>query len=351
MADFVGESFDPSPTFGSESLGLIPGYGFEQCAAHVFPPNPLFMFTDDGSSILQGPITGGTRINVVDLDLSFIDTSCDDSFTGVVIDPTKWTSSSSGSGSVSQNDQITLQTGTTPSSSATLTSVPLFQEFIDFGLTFNIQTDVIGAPPPSPFRFLDVELQINASNYFRISRLFDSSAGHVFRFTTVIGGTTVDDVFVDTDIMAGTLRVVRIAGRLTVYINSSVMYDDNPFSPDVDTSLVIRCVNGSSTVGYGCKTILDNFAVSTLILLGQEPCPIHMLGLSTLKFGSPEARLPGKASLYVYTCEGLVLSAIGAFEYVMSDEFIILNTQEIGIGVLGDTALRNLTTGRVGFTV
>lgn len=315
---------------------------------YVYGPSS-FAFLDDGSIELRGPIEGGTNVNMLGVTP---DTSGDDDFAGVVIDPLKWVASAAGSGSVVQNDELQLRTGTVPNSSAVLTSVPTFGLQSDVKVDWRVATDVIASPPAATTRLFDAELYVDVNNYLRVSRIFDTTipSRHAFRITCVVGGTVVDDVFVLDQSIGGTLRIVRIRNHVIVYLNSTVLYDDDPFLSATTAQLVFRAVNPSLVDPYDFTTVLDNFRVGALVLLDGIPAELLLLG-ETLRFSTPAMTTPRDSTISVYVRSGLVAQLSGAFEYFLASEFKMLDGDGASIGVVGDATLRNLPSGRLGFEV
>jgi lysophospholipase L1-like esterase len=303
---------------------------------------------DDGSRVAQGSTDGGSPITLVGGGL--VNTACDDDFTGVVIDAAKWATSLVGSGTVQQDDELLLRTGASASSSASLVSVPTFGPVVDIRAAFEIRTDVLRHSPTDVVRFFDFELQLNASNYFRASRLYDPVFGHGFQFTAVVGGVTVDRVVVQNqEVVSGTLRVVRVAGRIIVSINSVVLYDDNPWLAVAPANIVFRAVNESAAVGYDVLTVLDDFSVATVLLVGREPATVVRGDATYCRAISPPAAMPGKVSIAAYTCAGRVVRINDAFEYLPAQQFVVMDASGVTIGILGDGTLRN--AGGSGFEV
>ena len=338
MADFSGEGFRictlvPTPT----------------------PPTPPAIL---GYS--TGPIEGGTRLTFVGgtmpggAPIVFVDTSRDDDFAGVVIDPTKWVASTTGSGSVAQDDALLLRTGAVANSSAVLTSVPAFGTVVDLRATWSIGQAVMSSPPADTTRFLDVELRVDASNYFRVSRVFDVDAPdrHLFRIVCVMGGTTVEDIVLSNDAVRGTIRVYRIRNRVLVYLNSFLVYDYAPFSTDADAYVVFRAVNPSATESYAFTTTVDSFEVATVALFDDDPAVVRLLSTPTaVRIESPLVALPKTASISVYTAAGLVVYLQSVFVYSLTFEFRVLTAGGAAIGIVNDRTLRNTTSDRPGFLV
>lgn len=325
--------------------GVVYGTGF------VYGPLAI-AFLDNGSQTLRGPIIGGTEVNVLG---ALPDVSCDDSFVGVVINPAKWTTAVVGSGSVVQNNGLRMRTGATPNSSAELASVPVFGSRQHLSVSFTIEGDVLQAPPAALTRFLDFELRVNATNFFRLSRVFDPAVtgGHAFRITCVLGGVTVDDVYIVHTATSGSLSLQRIDNRVIVFLNSSVVYDKTPFATAASTTAVFRAVNPSLVNGYDFTTRLNSFTVPALVLLGAEPAVVLRHDSSSLRLSTPAVLTPRRVSLRVYACVGNIADVLDAFLYEMTEQFKIVNQLDgsLTVGLLGDSTLRNLSNGRLGFQV
>lgn len=310
--------------------------------------DPAFLLLDDGSRVAQGSVDGGTAVTIVG-DGGFVDDSCDDDFSGVVIDPTKWSTFEVGSGAVTQDDGLTLRTGVVVSSSAALTSLQAFEPVVDLSFFFTIETDVVSFPPSETVRFLDVELQIDANNYWRASRLFDPTFGHGFHFTAVVGGVTVDEIILqDQSATSGVIRLTRVGGRVRFCLNGNVLYDDNPFVQQ-GARLVLRAVNESASVAYDVWTFLEEFDVGTVVLFGQQPGSVVRIGDTYVRVLTPASDIPRTVPVEIWTCEGLVERVNDAFEYLPAQQFVVMDASGVTIGILGDGTLRN--AGGSGFEV
>jgi hypothetical protein len=319
------------------------------------PTNPA-SFLADGTFVLDGPIDGGTEITFIGGNdtlgpLDYVDTDCDDSFTGAVIDATKWTTAVTGSGTAVQNNELSLRTGVTVNSSAELRSFGTFDVVSDLRVDFRISTDLDLHVPASTVRFFDFELFVDANNYFRVSRVFDTTipARHAFRITCVIGGSTVDNLVVLTAPTSGCLRLVRVKNRVIVYFNSMVMYDSNPFLSATRAQAIFRVINPSGVNQYDFTTIIDNFAVATMVLFGEEPGAVKRLGETFIRVESPAVPTPRTVAVAVYTCAGLLFRILDAFDYELTTQFKVLSVGTVTAGILNDRTLRNLAGGRLGF--
>lgn len=322
----------------------------------VPPPVAPSAFLDDGNTVLEGTTDGGAAVTVLGgtegladpTALDYLDESCDDDFSGGVLDASKWGAVVAGGGSVSADQVLRIRTGSSGLSSVVVTSVPAFRSVADLRLSFTIEQDVVRRPPSASFRFFEVELNVSATTYFRIARLYDAVMGHIMRISCVIGGTTVENVVTASTASSGTMRIVRVRGRLVVWLNSSRLYDGAPFVADTDARLVFRTANDAA-VGYDCSVAIDDFQVATIALFGQEPGEILRVEEDQVRFAAPAAQLPGVVSIEIYTCAGLVVRLLDAFRYVLSFEFLVLQSQTASVGLLNDRTLRNLFAGRQGF--
>jgi len=354
VADFPGEGFDSGASFGEATIDSVVSQGFQVCT-QLPPPSPTPPAIIE--AVVDGPIEGGTILTLIGgttdgLPNVFIDTSRDDSFTGVVIDPTKWTASTTGSGTVVQDDDLRLRSGTTVNSSAVLTSVLTFDPIVETQVSFDIITNVVGLPPAATTRFFDFELRVDASNYFRVSREFDASLPprfrHIFRITCVMGDATVENVIVPNDTRGGILRLTRVRNRVVVRANSFVIYDGAPFDPDASVSVVFRAVNPSLTQPYDFTVALDDFVVPALILFANEPALVREVAADFIRTESPEVRTPRTVTLRVYLASGFLTELVDAFTYLLTFEFRVLSNAGTSIGFVNDRTLRNRTAGRPG---
>jgi len=356
MADRTGADRDPTAGFSAFDITAEVLGAMSRCAERPMPPVPPappdFLFDAAG-----GPIEGGTDLimsggsDAYARPYVYTDTTFDDDFTGAVIDVALWWTGVTGSGTVTQDDRLLLRSGTTPNSSARLTSVGTFGATGAFEAAFTIETDVIDQPPADTTRLFDFELQVDASNYFRVSREFDASlpAGsrHIFRFLCVVGGTTVEDVITPSTMLSGTIRITRVRNRVIVEANGTRIYDAAPFTVTA-ASVVFRVANPSATHPYDFTTSVDDFSCPTVVLFGDEPALIREVSASLVRVESPAVATPRTVSITVWTAAGLALTVPDAFTYELSFEFLILQEAGTTIGLVGDRTLRNLRTGRYG---
>lgn len=337
MADFVAEGF--------RICTLTPA---------PIPSTPPSLI----EAVADGPIEGGTILTLIGGTTGgsanvFIDTSRDDPFTGAVIDLAKWVASTAGSGTVVQDDDLRLRSGTTVASEAVLTSVGTFDRVSEVQVAFSIVTSVVRLPPAATTRFLDFELRVNNSNYFRVSREYDAGlpAGRrdIFRVICVVGGATVEHVIIPSDTRGGILRLTRVRNRVIVRANSFVIYDGAPFVAQAPASVVFRAVNPSATQPYDFTVALDDFVVPVMVLFGNEPALVREVAADYIRSESPEIRTPRTVSLRVYTASGFLTELVDAFGYFLTFEFRVLsNPAGTSIGIVNDRALRNRTAGRPG---
>jgi hypothetical protein len=332
------------------------GEGFRICTQvpSPIPPTPPSLI----EAVADGPIEGGTILTLIGGTSGgspniFIDTSRDDDFAGVVIDPAKWVASTAGSGTVVQNDDLRLRTGTAVLSEAVLTSFDTFDPVSEVQVGFSIVTSVVRFPPAATTRFLDFELRVDATNYFRVSREYDASlpAGRrdIFRVTCIVGGATVEHVIIENDTRGGVLRLTRVRNRVIVRANSFVIYDGAPFVAQAPAYVVFRSVNPSATQPYDCTVALDSFVVPAMVLFGNEPALVREVAADYIRTESPEVRTPRTVTLRVYTASGFLTELVDAFGYFLTFEFRVLsNPAGTSIGIVNDRALRNMTAGRPG---
>lgn len=336
MADFAAEGF--------RICTLVPS---------PIPPTPPAII----EAVTDGPIEGGTILTLIGGTTGgspnvFTDTSRDDDFTGAAIDPLKWVASTTGSGSVVQDDDLRLRSGTSVSSSAVLTSVATFDPVGEVRVSFEIVSPVVRLPPAATTRFLDVELQIDASNYFRVSREYDAALPadrrHIFRVTCVVAGAITEHVIIPNDTRGGVIRITRVRGRVVVRVNSFVIYDSAPFVT-TPAYLVFRAVNPSATQPYDFTVALDDFTVPAVVLFGGEPALVREVAADYIRTESPEVRTPRTVTIRVYTASGQIAELVDAFGYFLTFEFRVLsNPAGTSIGFVNDRVLRNRTSGRPG---
>lgn len=299
---------------------------------------------------LRGPITGGTPVSVVG-GAGYVDESLDDEFPGAVVDPGKWTASAVGSGVVSQNDGLFMRTGAAVSSSAVLTSVGTFGPIGQVEFRFSVEVASV-AEPAGAVRYLDVELYVSATRYFRVSRVYDPalpvSARHSLQVTCVVGGVAVDSATIPLQAMAGTVLLTRVRNRVIVEVGGNRLLDSSAFGTEA-ASLIFRAVNPSATYPYDFTTELNDFRVPTVVLFGDEPGHVDSLEESSVRATTPSVRTPRVVDVSIWTAAGEFVRVTRAFEYTVDSEFLAARQSSVTVGVLSDPTLRNRVPGNAGF--
>lgn len=301
---------------------------------------------------IRGPIDGGTLVTVLG-GTGYLDTGLDDDFPGAVLDPGKWVSAVAGSGTVSQNDGLFLRTGTAVSSQASITSVSSLRSVADFQVDFNVAPST-DTSPVALVRYLDAEFYISPTQYLRVSRVYDPAAPvasrNAFLVSCVIAGVEVDSVLVASDALSGTLRLVRVRSKVSVWVGENPIYEGDAFDALSDAVVVFRVANPSATYPFDFTTELTGFVIPTLVLFGDSPGAVQSVSDNALSVKSPSVRTPRTVGISIWTAGGLLVDTPDVFTYVIVSEFVTLADSggTLIAGLLNDTTLRNRTDGHVG---
>lgn len=321
------------PTFGS---GVV-------YAAGVYGGGTLLLAPS------VGPVTGGTEVEISGF--SLLDTSCDDDFSGGVVDPGKWTVATNGAGSAATQSggRLHLAAGVAVGSYARISSVATFLD-VDTEVSFDVQTDVAALVPSAPVELAALRLLIDANNYAQIARKTGGAFGNRYEVTVVVGGIAIESAYLPTSDLTGTLRVIRRGTTIYLYANDIEVLRRSGFPT---TAAKARVQVDNLTAAYSIATDFDNFYVHTMVVLGTEPMLDAQALTSDRVIGTtPPGVRVATVPLYIATATLNLPVLLAAFTYEDATQFVVLAplSGEVNVAITNDTVLRNLQTNRPGFT-
>lgn len=296
----------------------------------------------------SGPVSGGTRVEIAAFGL--LDTSMDDPFDGVVVDPALWTVAVNGAGSAaSESDgRLHLDVGAGAAAYARITSIATVTD-TDAEVSFAVQTDVVALPPATPVELAVLSLWIDANNYAQVSRKTGGAFGDRYEVAVVVGGVTVESAYLPTSDLAGDLRVIRQGSTVYLYANDIEVLRYTAFPT---TAGSIRISTGNLADPYAISTDFDSFLVHTMVVMGTEPMlDAQVLSEDRIIGTTPPGIRVGVVDLNLATAAVSFSALADAFEYLDDAAFTVMAplNGELAITIANDPTLRNRRTGRPGF--
>jgi len=296
-----------------------------------------------------GPVTGGTSVEIAGSDL--LDTAADDDFSGAVIDPVRWIVATNGAGSsaVEGGGHLTLAAGPVAGSYARIDSTVTMLD-TDIEVAFSVQTDVAALVALAPVELAALRLSIDANNYAQVARKAGGAFGDRYEVAVVVGGVAIESAYQPTSELSGSLRIIRRGSTVYLYAGTTELLRRDGFPT---TAAQARVSVANLTAAYAVQTAFDNFFAHTMVVLGTEP----MLDAQVISEGrvlgtTPPGARVGIVDVHVATYAVPAFVIQDAFTYEDAAHFTVLAplSGAVSLTIANDTILRNLRTGRPGFT-
>jgi len=320
------------------------GTGVEYGAGFVY--GEVFYFIDPTS----GPVTGGTPVIIAGK--NFLETSCDDSFDGVTINPALWVVATNGDASAATegDGRLHLSAGPVAGNYARITSIDVVGD-TDIEVDYFVVTPVLALPPPADVELATIMLRVDDNNYARISRMAGPTFGHRYEAVVVVGGVTIESASLLTSDLEGSLRIIRHDDTVYLLAGTTEVLRRTGFSmADAGSRVAVQ----NLTANYAVQSDFADFFVHTMVLFGTEPMlDAVVLSDDRLTGTTPPGVKVEAVDIQFATCLEELQDFSDGFNYVDAAQFVILanvtSGQTVDVLITDDPTLRNLRGGRPGF--
>lgn len=320
------------------------GTGVEYGAGFIY--GEAFFFIDPTS----GPVSGGTPVIIAGA--SFLETSCDDPFDGVTINPALWTVAVNGAASAATegNGRLHLSAGPVAGNYARVTSIDVVGD-TDIEVDFFVVTPVLSLPPLADVELATLMLRVDDNNYARISRKAGPTFGHRYEAVVVVGGVTIESASLLSGDLEGSLRIIRHDDAVYLLAGRQEVLRRTEFSmADAGARIAVQ----NLTANYAIQSDFDNFFVHTMVLFGTEPMLDAVVPSPDRITGTtPPGVDVGTVDIHFATCLEELQDFVDGFTYQDAAQFVILanvtSGQTTDVTITDDPTLRNRRSGRPGF--
>jgi hypothetical protein len=236
----------------------------------------------DSISPDRGPSTGG--VDFVIRGDSFQFPSFDDTFTGVLLDPAKWTDISTGSGSVTTgSSHLQLSSGTTLGSIAGISMISSFTN-IQYEAKVNIPPVTIN--PTATVTLFQMQNFVDANNQANLIVELGSTGTVTLRCQVYLGGSLKDEYTTTWTTGVSTFKILRWNTDVYFYANGSLIllskqgtllsgafrfFVDNRTTTYNIINTVVEYVINRPYVSFGDQVVDDLTVVSNTRARGLTP--------------------------------------------------------------------------------
>ena len=295
----------------------------------------------------RGPSTGGNAF-VID-GSGFANAQWSSFFTGLVLDPLKFTDSSAGTGSATPGSpNLVLSSGAVAGGRGSVSSVATWT---DAQAEAVIYLSPILAYPASEVVLSYMTLYVDASNYAVLGIALGTSASTlVIRAEVVRGGITIGTKEVAWTTGTSNLKILRWGTSLYFYINGELFYKDERFVTTA-ARYILGCTNVAATYTASCRVSAfywrpfavfdgrpahDTTTVSEGRIRGLVPPSWDEKNQDAAYSGLVDVAVVGIGSFKVSD----------AYEYYYVDQLTIINSgsSDIKVSLLSDSLLQTPST-------
>ena len=197
----------------------------------------------DSISPDTGPSTGGQAFVIRGETLYY--PTYDSEFTGVVLDPSKWTDISSGTGSATTgSSHLQLSSGTTTGS---VGGIQMIASHTDVQYEAKINIPSVTVNPTADVILFEMQNYVDANNQANFYVKLDSSGNVTLNSDVYLGGTLKDTYSETWTTGVSTLKILRWSTDVYFYANGSLFY----YSKQGNTSsAAFRFFVGNLTTTY-----------------------------------------------------------------------------------------------------
>jgi hypothetical protein len=191
-----------------------------------------------------------------------------DKFPGVTLNPALWQNISTGTGTVSVNNGLTLNIGQSGAGFAGIRTQIQYNNFdvvVPFASTQKIEASI----PAAPIIFFQLRAFFGVNDNVSLIRQWDPTLGAVVKMTYTTSGTTYVLSILPASSSLQTFRIIRVNGRLIGYAGAAKMGEVNgwytaPLNIDIFSS-------STGVLPQSFSTSCASYVPNILVTFGLEP--------------------------------------------------------------------------------
>lgn len=298
-----------------------------------------------------GPSTGGQ--DFVLWGTAFDYTLRDDTFEGLVLDPTKWTDISTGLGSVTVGAaHLFLETDATPGAFA---GVESFGTFTDAQYEARINIPAMVGRPDAQVMLFCFSLYANANNHADIIITKEVDGSIEMTLSTTVSGNVADSVTIDWTIGLSTLKILRWGSSVYFYANGALQFATKSF---VVTAAYYRMFAYNNAANYNVYgVIVESFLCKPFAAFDTEVVhDLTIVGSSRARGITPASldksdQSAGYAGLVdVSIVAGSTVTMTDAYEYYYVDSLTLVQDSQfsVKISAIDDNSVKTPETATRG---
>lgn len=296
----------------------------------------------------SGPSTGGQDFVILGDAMLF--ETYDDTFTGAVLDATKWTDLSAGGGSVATgSSHLQLNTGAVAGGEALIESIAVVNCDVQFEVKVNIPPQTI--KPTSEVVLFGLSLYIDATKNLNLGVVYDDTGAIYLRCFTYVGSTVTSSKDIEWTTGISTFKILRFYSDVYFYANGSLVFYSKEGISTTDAyvhigasnraadydivNVVVEYVVNRPFVVFDDQVVHDVVAVSDTRLRGHTPPSMSAKDIA--------AAFAGLVNVFV--CSSDTLIKISAYEYYFVDDLVLTDETQFStkVGIIGDSTVRTPT--------
>ena len=317
---------------------VINGFGGvtnQEIAINGFGMPPVYPVTFPTTGIMYG----GDSFSILNTQLSM--SKYVDTFSGTTLDSSKWTSSHSGTGTVSVNNGLLLNIGTGVGSTK-VSSVGIFKNF-DISVVFEYDVTAEKLYPTNPITHLKISAKIDNNNYFSIEHSWNINTGSSIIVSMVSSGVYSTITSSSVKSSARTLRLVRYNNTVYAYAGSELLVGFNAWRND-NVNLELSSSSISSPVPLSTKVTL--FQPRLLVTFADRVAQSVNQISDRIVGSTPAISIPGTVPIYVHDISTSLL--VGEFVYFAPLQLTVSEVNANSIVVNNDSQLRDTSSSETG---